>query len=733
MIMTDTALRYRSTLCPREAGYTLIQVAIALIVIGVLATPLIAAYNLYTREQQTTLTLERIQGAVAEIQKFRDMNGFYPCPAPLKTPRGNPGYGTATACQTDAAITALGPGQCNTVLGICIEQSIRTTLANRRVIVGTLPFRTMQMDEEEAFDSYGSRLVYAVTEAMTSDQSVDDAIGGISVRKTAGTPLLSLDGSAAFFISSPGPTRMGGYSVNGALTLPCTTTTSDQQNCNTGFETGTAASPNSIYVSDVATHATGTGFFDDQTGFFANNFSALWRRLPVDPEAVEDLSPRDVGVGSTLNPSVRLDIEPVGSETETLRARPVTNPVTGATTNSGLHVTQVCDANGANCFDPRVLGGDPGSVTNPSDGTGGMECTTPGQYIIGIANGAALCGSITARCPPSSPVLRHVTGSGTLVCTGTPQPSCPAATFTACNPNDVVLPATAHGSSVTRSGLSYPAAGGCRRVVYRCAAGSWTKTSDTGVARCSFTAPPPVRGPDQTCDPGRGPGPWWTMTTTTCTGATVTTNNEATQCLCQSTTAPETSNCQAEMGPNYDPDQILTRIRTYNADCTNSAPPYNTSGCTCVVPDPSTRVVSSGSCPPGYTGSVSDQTQTFNPATCDWQDNGPPVNTCICDLTPDVTYTDPICSDPVCEHIATPNIFTAAKDPSSCTYLPAVQTQVGTCSANAFSWQYADSSIGSATSHDVLLGDACSCAQRQSGARRICRQANGSLARCVCN
>ncbi|HRC25864.1 MAG TPA: hypothetical protein PKX87_00340 [Alphaproteobacteria bacterium] len=715
-----------------EAGYTLIQVAIALVVIGVLSTPLIASYNLYTREQQTVKSVERIQGAVATIQNFRDMYGYYPCPAPMKTPRGVVGYGAATNCRTNAAITALAPGQCDVALGICVEQSIRATLTNRRVLVGTIPFRTLQMDEEEAFDSYGARLLYAVTESMTDDQSVDDTIGGIAVRKASGTPLLIPDGSAAFFIASPGPTLMGGYGVNGTLMTPCTTVTADQENCTVGFETGTMASPNSIYVSDVATHRPGTGFFDDQVSFFANTLNALWRRLPGDPEAVEDLSPKDVGMGRNLNPSVRLDIAPVGSETDTLRARPVTNAL-GVLVDSGLHVGQVCDENGANCFDPKVLGGDPGVATDPLDGTGGMECSTPGQYIIGIANGAALCGAIAARCPPATPVLRRVTGSGNLVCTGTPQPSCPAATFTACNPNDVVLPATAHGSSVTRSGLSYPAAGGCRRVTYKCMSGTWSKTSDTGVAKCSFTAPPPVRGADQSCDPGTGPGPWWTMTTTTCTGATVTTNNESTQCLCQSTTAPETSNCQAEKGPNYDPDQILTRIRTYNADCTSSAPPYDTSGCTCVVPNPSTRVVSSGSCPDGFTGSVSDQTQTFNPSTCDWEDDGPPVNSCICDLTPRLSYTDPTCSDPVCEHIASQNVFSEAKDPSTCDYLAPVQTQTGSCALNAFSWQYADSSTGSATSHDVLLGDPCTCDQRKSGTRKICRQSNGALARCVCN
>lgn len=728
----------------QDAGYTLIQLAIAMIVIGVLLTPLIASYNLYTKEQRTVKTAERIQGAIAALQNFRDMNGFYPCPAPMKMGRNAPPigverYGAATACRTNPAITALAAGQCDTTLGICVEEAIparKAALAalvppvTSRVIVGTVPFRTMQLDEEDAFDSYGSRLVYAITENMTNDQMIDETIGAIAIRKASGTDLLTPSGSAAFFVSSPGPTKMGAYSIEGNLVRACNDTAvaeADEENCNVGFETGAATSPQSVYVSDVASDAQGAAFFDDATGYFSNLFNPMWRRIASDQETIEDLSPKDVGMGTSTNPTVRLDIAPVGTDTQTLWAR---SPGAGIT--SALHTDSVCDTSGGNCFNINSLGGDPGDPTDPSDGTGGMECADPGEYIKGISNGTAICGPIEVRCPPGTPVLQSIGAGGSLNCVTTPQPGCPATTFTACTANDVVLGAVSNGVSVTRPGLTNPAAGGCRSVTYQCNAGSWTLIADTGAAKCSFTPTVTTSG-NYACSAGRGPGPWWWTGTSVCTGGTSWTHNQSTQCLCTNTTVTETSNCQAQKGANYNPAQILTRIRTYTAACTNSAPPYDTSSCTCVVPNPSTRNSPVSGCPAYHAGSIY-QPQVFNSSTCAWENSGPQVNGCTCNLTPiALPSTNPTC-DATCEHIASVSTFEQAIDPLTCTPTgPITQTNVGACAANSFSWQYADASIGSATSYDVQMGESCTCAQHESSAKKICRQSNGALARCLCN
>ena len=123
------------------AGYNLLQMAFAMIVLGLLSVSFIQIYSIYKMQQDYIRTQELVENAVQKLQIYKQSRGFYPCPAP-NVARGAPGYGSVSAC--DGSIAA---GTC--AGGICVQSSNRGgTIGTINVRIGTIPFRELQMDEK---------------------------------------------------------------------------------------------------------------------------------------------------------------------------------------------------------------------------------------------------------------------------------------------------------------------------------------------------------------------------------------------------------------------------------------------------------------------------------------------------------------------------------------------------------------------------------------------------------
>lgn len=665
----------------RQDGYTLLQVAAALLVIGLLAAPMGGLYYLYQKDRKLDLNFRTVEQAVSILQNFRSNEGYYPCPAPLDAARTDPAHGHPSDCRSGAIAAAL-PGTC--VDGICIEESIRTDIPNRRVIVGAVPFRLLQLPEARTLDAYGSRLVYVVTESMTDTGAINDAHGGIAVRDETGTPLTTPDGSVAFLILSHGPNRIGGYSADGVMGRPCAGAGLDRENCAQG-------APESIYIAALQSDALGAGAFDDVISYYSQINPPVWKRTAADPEHIEDLSGRYVGVGVPL-PATELDIAATG---DALGAY-------GSDGSDGMILSDlVCDATGANCFDPTIIGGE-------IAGGGGMDCP-PGQHMTGIEGGAPKCEFLAVICPPATPVLVGRNADGTPRCRAVPAASCPAATMTLCAPGDVAL-------APQPSGYISPAGsivrGDCRTRRYRCNNGSWSTHSSGG--HCSFT-PVTTTSPPNACGDGFS-GTYTTTSTTNCTGGPTTVDTRSTDCTCVGGVYTDTDSCASIVGPGY--IGTAERIRTYTApSCTLDTGPWDTSACACDVPAVTTRWVNAGTCPLGFTGGPIQKEQAFNAATCGWEDTGNINNPCTCDTTPQYDPRPRDCANPVCElpNPADPDIWRTDIDPTTCTTLPEVLDTPGSCQPKTFTWVQTGvvgTPKGSAlTGSDPIVGDNCTCAQ----------------------
>jgi len=702
----------------KQSGYTLIQMAISLIVIGLLFSILANFYYQYRSQQSIKETYSNLESALNSISTYYANNGRVPCPAPLTAARNAAGYGAESAC-TSGAIAALAPGDC--AGGICVEETVRGTLTgtDRRVIVGTIPFRELQIPEEKSFDGYGSRYVYAVTMSATDDTTYSNLKGAIAVRDANGGSLTDVDGSVLYLVLSPGKTKIGAYGKEGGLNSNCPTGAGspvDSENCNVGFNTGTAADTQSVYVSTQESLGTAATFFDDYVGYFTNNSDPTWKRTAAEPEDIEDLSSNFVGAGTTT-PGVDLAVNSTGS-TDSIRVYGTTG------TDGTVYTDQVCDETGLNCFDPIVIAGD---NSNPGEGMKCPKSTDPvgAIYMVGIENGEAKCSETVEILCPAGQVLKNFSGTNPQ-CVTPPVTNCPAATFTICNgfsnPVTVNIPAGSTNAYWPSNGSSYEGPAGddnCRRERYRCNGTSWVLRDGQGTCKAGVLSGVPT--PYAACKDflghsgnANGSGVQhfgWdnnvtVQTISTCSGAGTTSQYDVSACSCHDGDTLTVTN--AACPSPY--TGVNKRQITYTAQCEYSGNPVNALdlvprpdlgsavtpttarkhfGLNTGVPDDSLCSCSNVSrveflnCPSGFKRKASPSPASFALTPYNWpatitkgisydvtvdascnEVNGPNNDQCECDTSVSYSHSSTTCADPVCEEPKT-NLITIAGYPGA--------------------------------------------------------------------
>lgn len=763
-----------------QTGFSLIQMAVAMLVLGLLVAPFANIYMIDKKTNQAIDTQKNLDAITFAIQDYKQAYGVYPRPAPMKVVRFNSSYGHDVSAAT---MTSVATGSCGTGgSSICVQKSTRTSLANPRVIVGAIPFRLIQVPEDRSADAYGSKFLYAVTESQTDPTTYNEKNGGVDIQDGVPKSLVDPPGSSAFIIIAPGPDRVGGYSLQGILSQSCTGLGKDIPNCNPGFETGTSVPNQAIYASILAGTANNSSHFDDFVSYITKNVDPLWRRSKTNEENIEAIPTGNVGVGLS-SPNIKLDV----TSASATPVRPSIQVKGTSGTNGKIIVQKVCDSSGSdtNCFDPSTIGGS------------GIDCGS-GNFMSGI-NGAATkkadchpLNDATISCPLPLPAdqnnvvligIKTVTNSdGTTVrqpvCGPKPAPACAASKMTLCSSNDVTLLAGGEGS------VQGPfSAGSCASASYTCSSAKWTKGAVTG--QCSFT--PKVTVTTGVACPFGFTGTYTSTKTTLCLGGSTTVTTQTGDCKCVGATSSSSQTCNAYYGSTYYSGNVIT-TKTANATscavtttvdksaCVCNAPSplltevsggtcpsgqigtitqpvkfdttvgvckYVNNGaavnkCSCDTPAQTTRSVYSNSCPSGYSGNV-EQKQVYDSTkgVCAWKDSGSPISHCTCNTASSTRSADHTCSDPVCDSAdsANPDIFTTTVDPSTCSKTEKLTT-VGSCKSNNFFWRaVTGSTTGSGTpSNPNYIGvTTCDCSAYKSGTRQFCyQQGDSSYARYQC-
>ncbi len=444
------------------SGYTLIELAIVLIALGLMIGIGAGIYNIYQKQKSIKDTQLNIRVVANAIADFKSKNGRYPCAAPLNVPRTNANYGR----QICDPVTA-GAFNARGVFGQNRQIPVPTGLTDG-VMVGAVPFRQLNLREDDVVDGYGARLLYAVTasQAVAGEYSLQGGAIEIKDSSAALKSALNPANSADLVILSFGPDNAGAVMKNGAnSSTPCTDVgVLQSKNCAFGDQ--------AIYQSGFKSTSGTVDQMDDTITFFARGEQEPWDAGAGTEIYNKNNSVGQVGIMVADPGTTDVDID------STLKADVVGN----VRIRNSLYAEKVADFGDDSTFtEAKVIGGDLVA------GTGGLKCADADKYISGITNNQPDCGYAAVTCPKELPVI-GITASGDLQCQ---DDTCPAGTVDMCGETKN-LPAAKQGKTVKFK------AGDSLKTTFQCKHGLWVSVKSTGVCHCK----PDTKTETVPCGPG---------------------------------------------------------------------------------------------------------------------------------------------------------------------------------------------------------------------------------------
>lgn len=175
-----------------QRGFSLIEVAVIIIILSLVITPLFALLNKQRKQDTIKKDVATFERALGALGLFVRENARYPCPADETVPQDAANFG-----QEDCSL--------GTVTGI--------PAANGNVIIGTLPVRTLNLSYRDAVNSNDWKYIYAVTQDLTQVANYD-GIGAIQVVDASDADLLGKP--AHFVIVDPGEDGKGTTNLFGS-------------------------------------------------------------------------------------------------------------------------------------------------------------------------------------------------------------------------------------------------------------------------------------------------------------------------------------------------------------------------------------------------------------------------------------------------------------------------------------------------------------------------------------
>ncbi len=394
-------------------GFTLIELAIVIIVSGLIMIALARFIKLYTVNIQYEKTIENLRISQSAIDEYFGLYGYYPCPADPTLPPSDPQYGRSQcrAVVTDDCVSGV-PGNI-----VCTNAFSRDGDQNGQpdtVLIGIIPFRTLsedivatKYDESKRLDGYSTYISYAVTEHMT-DSSRFDVVnpvnpntGGIRVEDENEISLTTPDDSVHYVLYSHGDNRRGGYSSSGTRIGDCSVSLvpgvppsvpapgpsvsgidDEIENCDNN---------DAIFKKGIRSLADNGDYNDDILFFRSSGTKYLWKySLVLNNRYIYNTNLGNVGVG-TQNPMYKLHI------------------VGDVSAQSNTMADGYCDGASNDCLDPNAIGGT------------GSSCPNSRQVAYAIQNNQIVCRDVewvfpaTKECPAGE-FLVGISNLGNIRC-----------------------------------------------------------------------------------------------------------------------------------------------------------------------------------------------------------------------------------------------------------------------------------------------------------------------------
>ena len=391
-----------STIIKQQDGFTLIDAAIALMLIGILVAPLVQTYHTWQRTADRDTTQGNLRIADDAIRDFYFNNQRYPCPADPTLNPTNANYGQEDCSGTNANI-ASAP---------VVDIDGDGTVDN--VWIGAVPFQSLKMTPSEALDAWRNKLVYAVSDIQTNMATFNAGFGIITINQTntmsiavpgadqscSNPPVPTSTTNIHYALFSNGPQGVGGFTDDGIQAQACAAGpagTADSENCDN----------DAVFLvpTCVDSQVAGAGQYDDI--FHADNLSKtnvptkLWDS-GADPNNVGAASGY-IGIG---NPDPQAELDVIGN-IRAERSDEVEAKLGQA------HASEFCDTSGSRCFKTEALAG-----TDPK-----MRCDST-EGMTGIGSSRAKCGTgladIGSMTCPDGEYISGIDAEGNVTCSPPP-------------------------------------------------------------------------------------------------------------------------------------------------------------------------------------------------------------------------------------------------------------------------------------------------------------------------
>ena len=405
-----------------ESGMTLIEVAMGMIILGLLAAALLPFYRLYKFDKIHMTTLNNIGDVSRALTQYALVNDGYPLPADRDLTYGDANYG----------YSAVGPFSTCTLDD---DEACRLTgtsdkagpAGNDPVLKGDIPFATLGLPYTSAIDGFGNRLTYAVSEYLTigSPVTFDDENGVIRIQDETGnftsdTLRREVSDDAHFVIISHGRNGMGAFTRTGVLRSACDTADTslgrDRENCDLDaiFTNNFIVYTRKDGVADFTrteSAVAGAAYYDDYVKFSENLIQGTWLRSSdsiIGGPIFAPNSSRAIKVGAQTGgnvpyygastsayPHARFNV--VGANNDLVATQVNVNRLCDlgtSTCNQETHITDITATPiPSNVFNPAIIGIDGGG----NDGTtyangGGINCGIGSESIMrGIKESEEFC------------------------------------------------------------------------------------------------------------------------------------------------------------------------------------------------------------------------------------------------------------------------------------------------------------------------------------------------------
>jgi len=197
-------------------AFSLIELSIVIVIIGILLAVLVSGYKVYYQQKQLDITDQRLSEARRQVEAFQAKYGYLPCPAAPSN---------ANAVSTDCSNPTVPASMVRVA-----------TAAGQHIRIGTFPMNITVAGEtkllatqQDLVDGWGGKLGYAVIEEESIDTASTTMNGSIIVKNLAGADIST---TSRYILFSHGSNGIGAYTLSGNIKRPCPTgATRDSENC----------------------------------------------------------------------------------------------------------------------------------------------------------------------------------------------------------------------------------------------------------------------------------------------------------------------------------------------------------------------------------------------------------------------------------------------------------------------------------------------------------------------